>query len=73
MKKILLLISLFVLGNTYGQIKTFKGNTFTSSQCKAGGVTTVYYPLGHPSVPQILLSSMLVNHLIQLENELGCR
>ena len=46
MKKILLLISLFILGNTYGQIKTLKGNTFTSSQCVAGGVTTVYYPPG---------------------------
>ena len=46
MKKILLLISLFILGNTYGQIKTLKGNTFTSSQCVAGGVSTVYYPPG---------------------------
>ena len=57
MKKILLLISLFILGNTYGQIKTFKGNTFTSSQCIAGGVTTVYYPQRRRKMyPQILLS-----------------
>ena len=56
MKKILLLISLFILGNTYGQIKTLKGNTFTSSQCVAGGVTTVYYPKGGASVPANLIS-----------------
>ena len=56
MKKILLLISLFILGNTYGQIKTLKGNTFTSSQCIAGGVTTVYYPKGGASVPANLIS-----------------
>ena len=56
MKKILLLISLFVLGNTYGQIKTFKGNTFTSSQCVAGGLSTVYYPKGTTNVPSNLLS-----------------
>ena len=56
MKKILLLISLFILGNTYGQIKTLKGNTFTSSQCIAGGVTTVYYPQGGANVPGNLIS-----------------
>lgn len=56
MKKILLLISLFVLGNTYGQIKTFKGNTFTSSQCVAGGLSTVYYPKGTTNVPSNLHS-----------------
>ena len=56
MKKILLLISIFILGNTYGQIKTLKGNTFTSSQCIAGGVTTVYYPKGGASVPANLIS-----------------
>ena len=56
MKKILLLISLFILGNTYGQIKTLKGNTFTSSQCIAGGVTTIYYPQGGANVPGNLIS-----------------
>ena len=67
MKKILLLISLFILGNTYGQIKTLKGNTFTSSQCKAGGVTTVYYPKGGANVPvKSFYLSMLVNHLMTI-------
>ena len=57
MKKILLLISLFILGNTYGQIKTLKGNTFTSSQCVAGGVSTVYYPKGGAYVPSNLIGT----------------
>ena len=57
MKKILLLISLFILGNTYGQIKTLKGNTFTSSQCVAGGVSTVYYPQGGAHVPSDLIGT----------------
>ena len=56
MKKTLLLITLFVLGNSYGQIKTFKGNTFTSSQCVAGGLSTVYYPKGTTNVPSNLHS-----------------
>ena len=60
MKKILLLISLFILGNTYGQIKTLKGNTFTSSQCVAGGVTTVYYPAqAEPNIPANLINKHL--------------
>ena len=60
MKKILLLISLFILGNTYGQIKTLKGNTFTSSQCVAGGVTTVYYP---PGADANMPASLVGKHL----------
>ena len=60
MKKILLLISLFILGNTYGQIKTLKGNTFTSSQCVAGGVTTVYYP---PGADANMPASLVDKHL----------
>ena len=55
MKKILLLISIFVLSNTYGQIKTLKANTFTASQCIAGGVTTIYYPQGGAYVPNNLI------------------
>ena len=56
MKKFLLLISLFILGNTYGQIKTLKANAFTESQCIAGGVTTIYYPNGGAHVPANLIS-----------------
>ena len=56
MKKILLLISLFVVSISYGQIKTLKANTFTYSQCTAGGVTTIYYPNGGAHVPGGLIS-----------------
>ena len=56
MKKNLLLISLFVVSISYGQIKTLKANIFTSSQCTAGGVTTIYYPNGGAYVPANLIS-----------------
>lgn len=56
MKKILLLISIFVLSNTYGQIKTLKANTFTTSQCIAGGLSVIYYPQGNTNVPGNLIS-----------------
>ena len=55
MKKSLLLISLFILGNTYGQIKTLKANAFTESQCIAGGLSVIYYPQGGASVPNNLI------------------
>ena len=44
MKKKLLLISLFVVSISYGQLKSLKANGFTVSGCTAGGKTTVSYP-----------------------------
>lgn len=44
MKKIILIISLFIVSISYGQLKQVKGNTFTSSACGAGGKSDVSYP-----------------------------
>ena len=44
MKKIILLISLFVVSISYAQLKSLKANGFTGPGCTAGGKTTVSYP-----------------------------
>ena len=44
MKKIILIISLFIVNISYGQLKQVKGNTFTSSACGAGGKSDISYP-----------------------------
>ena len=44
MKKIILLIAIFFVSISYGQLKQVKGNTFTSSACGAGGKSDISYP-----------------------------
>ena len=44
MKKIILIIAIFFVSISYGQLKQVKGNTFTSSACGAGGKSDISYP-----------------------------